>query len=362
MRNVLNVAILGCGDIAGPYAESLIAYPQLNLLGAADSLPNRAEALVAKYGGKVYPSLDELLADKNIDAVVNLTPQNLHASMVARCLEAGKHVHTEKPLALTYQEAKALVNLAREKKLRLSCSPITLMGEAQQTAWKAIREGRLGKVRVAYAEVNWSRIENYHPNPAPFLDIGALYDVGVYPLTILTSIFGPARSVMAYGKVLMPKRTMPDGTTFEVNTPDFLVAVLELKDGTVVRLTTNFYVGWHGKQKGIEFHGDAGSVYLSSWESFNASVEFAEFDGSYQTLPYVKKPYTGVAGGLPIDWGRALAELCDALTEGRPHRASAEQAAHIVEILNAVTESYKKGYSISISSDFIQPKPMEWAL
>jgi predicted dehydrogenase len=155
---------------------------------------------------------------------------------------------------------------------------------------------------------------------------------------------------------------MADGTPIEVKTPDFVVAALELSAGTVIRLTTNFYVGWHGKQKGIEFHGDSGSLYLSSWESFNAKVEYAEFEKSYGPLPYVKEPYSGIAGGLPIDWGRALAELADAIADGRPHRASAEQAAHIVEILNAVTESYKQGCSIPISSNFIPPKPMEWAL
>src|SRR5215203_1199582 len=271
----LRVAIVGCGNIAGPYARTMKPYSQLELMGATDIDIARAQALVDQYGGRVYADLDEVLADPNVDLIINLTIHHAHPAVITQCLNAGKHVHSEKPLALTYAEAEALVELAEEKGLRLSCSPITFMGEAQQTTWKAIRDGLLGTVRVVYCEVNWGRIESWHPNPGPFYDVGALFDVGVYPLTLVTTFFGPARKVTAYGKVLYPDRVTKEGVPFHIDTPDWVVAAVELANGTVVRLTTNFYVGNHSKQKGLEFHGDLGSLYMSSFQDFDAGVEVA---------------------------------------------------------------------------------------
>ena len=138
--------------------------------------------------------------------------------------------------------ARSLVELAAERGLRLSCSPITFMGEAQQTMWRLVETGAIGAVRVAYAEVNWNRIESWHPRPEPFYRIGPFADVGVYPLTILTAIFGPARRVTAFGTVVYPNRITMDGEPFTPEAPDFGVAVVELESGTVVRLTANFYV------------------------------------------------------------------------------------------------------------------------
>jgi predicted dehydrogenase len=351
----LRVAVVGCGNIAGPYAKTMLPFEQIELVGAADVDPQRAQDFVETHGGTAYPSPEALLADESVDAVVNLTIHHAHPAVITACLNAGKHVHSEKPLAMSYQEAKALVDLAAAKRLRLSCSPITFMGEAQQTAWKFIRDGRLGTVRVAFAEVNWGRIETWHPAPGPFYQVGALWDVGVYPLTVLTTIFGPARRATAYGTVVHPDRVTKEGVPFHIETPDFVVAAIELGNGTVVRLTTNFYVGQHSKQKGIEFHGDLGSLHLDSWQNFNGLVEFAEYRQDWTPVPYVREPYQGT------EWGRAVAELADAIHEGRPQRATGAQAAHVVEILEAISTSITRGGPVDIHSDFAPPLPMEWA-
>ncbi len=351
----LNVAIVGCGNIAGRYAETLQPYPQIQLVGATDIDPKRAEEFAEKFGGKAYPSLEALLKDDDVQVVINLTIHHAHTEVITACLNAGKHVHSEKPLAMTYQDARSVVDLAQRKGLRLSCSPITFMGEAQQTAWKAIRDGRLGTVRVAYAEVNWGRIESWHPAPGPFYEVGALFDVGVYPLTILTTIFGPARSATAYGRVLHPDRVTKQGVPFHIDTPDFVVAAIELGNGTLVRLTTNFYVGQHSKQKGIEFHGDEASLHIDSWQNFNAAVELAPYGKPYEPVPYVREPYKGT------EWSRAVVELSDAMDYGRPQRATGAQAAHVVEILCAVQSSLREGRTMEVQSSFLRPLPMEWA-
>lgn len=350
----LRVGIVGCGNIAGPYAKTMRPYSQIEFAGATDVLPGRAEEFVSVHGGRAYASLDEMLADPAIDLIVNLTIHHAHPAVIAQCLAAGKHVHSEKPLALTYAEAKVLVEQADAAGLRLSCSPITFMGEAQQTAWKTIRDGALGQVRVVYCEVNWGRIESWHPNPGPFYEVGALFDVGVYPLTLVTTFFGPARRVLAYGAVLYPDRVTKEGIPFHIDTPDWVLAAVELANGTVVRLTTNFYVGHHGKQKGLEFHGDLGSLYLGSFQDFHAPVEVAEYGKAYAPVPYVREPFQG------IEWGRAVVEIAEAMAENRPQRATGAQAAHVVEILCAIQTSYTAGRAVEVTSSFTPPTPMPW--
>lgn len=352
----IRAAIIGCGNIAGPYTQDLRASRQVELVGMTDLDPSRSDTLASKYACQVYPTMAELLADETLDLVVNLTSHQAHRNVTRACLEAGKHVYSEKPLAMTAAEAQELVAIAHQRGLRLGCSPFTFMGEAQQTAWKWIRDDRLGTIRVVYAEVNWGRIETWHPSPESFYEVGPLFDVGVYPLTLLTTIFGPARRVLSYGRTLKPERLTKSGAHFRVGSPDFAVTMVELASGVVARLTTNFYVTQQSKQAGIEFHGDQGSLYLSSWQRFDAGVEFAEFGQPFSPVPLLKDAYPGTP------WGFGVLEMADAILEGRPHRASGEQAAHVVEILCAAAESMQNERPVEITSSFSPPEPMGWAV
>lgn len=287
----------------------MAAYDRLELAGATDPLPERARKLVESFGGRVYLTLEDLLADDSVDAVLNLTVQHAHPAVVRVCLEAGKHVHTEKPLALSSAEAWALVELAESSSVRLSRAPINFMGEAQQTAAKLLRDGRLGHVRLAYAEVNWGHVEAWHLEPVPFYEVGALFDVGVYPLTLLATVFGPARRVTAYARVLERDRRTLAGEPFRLRTPDFVVALVELADGPLVRLTTTFYADKR-KQHGLEFHGDDASLFIESWENFDSAVELAPRGEEYAPVRLVRKGFPGK------DWARSLAELEEAIAEG----------------------------------------------
>lgn len=350
----LRLALVGCGNIAERYAAAIAAAPELELAGATDLEPARAEALVVAHGGRRYPDLAAVLADDAVDAVVNLTVPQAHAEVSAAALAAGKHVHSEKPLALRYADAVELLELARSRGVRLSSAPATLLGEAQQTLWKLVREGAAGTVRAVYAEANWDRLERWHADPRSLYAVGPLVDVGVYPLTIVTAIFGPVRRVQAFAATLEPERTLLDGTAFTPEAPDFAVAVLEHDGGVVTRLTASFYVG-PSKQRGIEVHGDAGSVYMPTWGEADSRVEVQVRGGEYERVELVREPFPG------IDWGRALVDLAEAIEEGRPHRASGEHAAHVVEVLEAARSSAATGGAVAVGSEFAPPEPMEWA-
>ena len=353
----LGIGIVGAGNIAGGYARDAATHPEIRLVSVTDLDPDRAAAFAAEHGCRAHASLDDLLADDEVDVVVNLTVHHAHYDVTRRALEAGRHVYSEKPLALTGAEAHELAELATSRGLRLGCSPSTFLGEAQQTTAAWVRSGRLGTVRAVYSEVPWGRIERWHPAPAPFYDVGVLVDVGVYPLTLVTSMLGPARSVRAWGWDLMPDRVTLDGESFRIGSPDLIVAAVELDGGVVLRLTTSFYVGPPARGRGsLEFHGDDASLALGSHQDFDALVEVGPYDGVYEPVALVREAYRGVA------WARGVAEMAGAIAEGRPHRASAEQAAHVVDILDAAATSMANGgRTVMVDSTFLPPPLMPWA-
>jgi predicted dehydrogenase len=350
----LKIGFIGCGNIAGPYADNIKPHAdKIEFSGFFDQDLKRSQEFAAKYGGKAYASMEALLADPDIDAAINLTPATAHAAVTKKCLEAGKHVHSEKPLAMTYPEALSLVQLAKAKKLLLSCSPLTWMGEGPQTLWKLIRENKVGTVRLIYAEMNHGRIESWHPAPQIFYEVGPVYDVGVYQLAMITAYWGPAKKVTAYGKVLMPDRKTKEGVPFKLSTPDHYTANIELSCGILVRLTTNFYVDHPTThQDGMEIHGDQGSLALVDW---NKVVEYAPFGKKFEAVPVLQE------AGEKIGWARSVLDLKDALDEGRPVRASGEHAAHLSELINAIQESAKTGQSFELKSTFPQAPCMPWA-
>ena len=350
----MRVAIVGAGIIAAQYAKRIEESEPLTFAGATDLLAERAQALVVKHGGEAYATLDELLADPSVETVINLTIPSAHVAVTRAALEAGKHVHSEKPVALRYDDARDLAAFADTRNLRLSTAPATLLGEAQQTAWKLVRDGAIGEVKVVYAECNWGWIESWHPEPESLYESGPLNDVGVYPLTIVTAMFGPVARVSAYATTVQPVRTRKDGREFTLGTPDFWVCELEHASGVLTRVTATFWVR-PSKQRGLEFHGLDGSLWMPDWGGSNSRVLLTRNGEDYEQQELLREPYGG------IDWAAALLDLDEAIRDGRPHRMSAWHAAHVVEVLNAADVSRRKGGAVEIESTFDPPPPLDWA-
>jgi predicted dehydrogenase len=355
----LRIGVLGCGNISTRYCQTLQAYPDhADTVAYYDLLPERAEQFAEEFGGRAVASIEQMLADPEIDLILNLTIHTAHFETTRQALEAGKDVFCEKPLSLSYAQAQALCELAESKGLTLAGAPMVFLGEAQQTLWKQIRSGVTGQPRLVYAEVNHGRIESWHPAPGPFYGVGPLWDVGVYPLTLATTFFGPARRVAtAYQRVLYPHRQTKEGVDFTIDTPEFTTAVIELASGVIVRLTTNFYVHRENShQKGrFEVHGDAGSAVLTDFQNFEKPVEASAFGEPLETVPFVREPFEG------IEWARGITELAEAKAEGRRPRVTGRQAAHIVEIIEAVGQAAQNGETVELTSTFEPPSPMPWA-
>jgi predicted dehydrogenase len=156
--------------------------------------------------------------------------------------------------------------------------------------------------------------------------------------------------------VLYPDRVSKRGVPFHLTTPDFVVSNLELENGVVVRLTTDFYVAnATTRQRGIEFHGDLGSLHIEAWQDFDSKVYFAPFNQPFEEMPLIRE----ASHGTP--WGRGVWEMVTAIQAGRPHRFTGEQGAHVTEILGAAAQSLQTGSPVEIHSSFTPPPPMEWA-
>ena len=350
----LGIGFVGCGKIAGPYAQSARQHAErLTIVGAYDLAPGRAREFVGAHGGREFGSLEELLACPEVEAVVNLSIHTAHAEVTRRVLEAGKHVHSEKPLATKREEARGLVELAEKKKLLLGCSPFVILGEAQQTLWKAVREGMIGKPLEVVAHIMHGRIERRNPNPVPFLSPGAgpMLDVGCYPLNVITSIFGPIRRVRgASADVLIPERTIgagPDqGKTFKVTTPDHVTGLLEFASGLACRLTASFTINTT-TLPGIEVYGTEGSLTMANSFLFNSEVKFRAVDGQeWKPLEFVAKPFAGV------EWSRGLLDMADALRTGSPLHCTGRLAAHILDVCLSILEAAEEGKAMEIRMTF----------
>ncbi len=344
----MRLAIVGCGHIAQVYARDLATYDTLEIVAATDLVPSRAEQLVAAFGGTAYPDLNTLLSDSSAEAIVNLTIHAAHAAVTRRGLDAARHVYSEKPLALDPAEARALVEQAEAHGLKLGCAPISVMGDAQRHAARLLRDGRCGPIRMVYAICNLGRLTEWNANPEPFLRIGPLFDGAVYPLTLLTHLFGPVQRVASAHQSLLLDTHEHDGRHFSVDTPDHTIAVLEFADGVQAHLTASMYVPYQTKHfNSLEFHGDDGSLFLrNAGDTTSAdaeAVQFARLGQGYRPvpLPHPLQP-RGYAAGIE--------DLRQAVASDRAPRASGCHAAHIVALIRAIQQSAQENAPVPVDA------------
>lgn len=353
----LNIAIVGCGHICHQYAQHIENYPEyLGIAGATDLDVSRAETFCGQYGGKVYADFDAILSDPEVDVMLNLTVHHAHFDLNAKALRAGKHVFSEKPMALNYAQAIELCEIAKQNGRLLGTAPITYMGEGIQTTAKFLEADRLGSLRLVYAEVNWGQIERWISAPAPYFTVGPLLDVGVYAITALTFLLGPVEKVWGYSKILKNPRFDRDGREFPVTAPDFTTGMMEFRNGVVARITTNYHVptGSQPHLRGFEFHGDNGSFAVGCYHNFNPVCRFIPYGEDAVEIPLLREAKSG------MDRAVGLVEMAQAIQENRPLRNPPEHAAHVIEIMEGLQRSADESRFVDIHSTFEKPSMMSW--
>ncbi|MED7947743.1 Gfo/Idh/MocA family oxidoreductase [Streptomyces sp. BE20] len=362
------VAFVGCGYVADLYAATLPNHPSLRLTGVHDRDPARSAAFTAHHRVPGYRSLDALLADPAVDAVVNLTNPESHYEVTRAALLAGKHVYVEKPLATDLERARELVELATGRGLRLASAPCGLLGTAAQTAWRALREGRIGTPRLVYAELDDGPIlrmpfhEWISPSgaPWPYLDefeTGCTVEHAGYWLTWLTAFFGPVRELTAFATLLAPNPHVPPGTPLA---PDFSLAVLSFESGVTARLTTSIHAP---KDYSLRVIGDDGLLTVAdSWQYDSPVTVRRHPDGVPETVPPAEGPARPFRypGTHDMDFARGVAELAVAASGSRPTGLPPDHALHVLELTLAISGA-GPGAVIRPTTTFAPVPPMPWA-
>jgi predicted dehydrogenase len=356
--SVFGIGIVGCGNISPLYLKTIRQFDHLRVSALSDIQPEVAQARAAEFGIDRVLSFTELLADPEVDIVLNLTVPQAHATVAKAALMAGKHVYNEKPLATSVADAGELVALAKRQKLRLGCAPSTFLGATVQTARAAIDAGLIGEPVAASAMMLSRGMEHWHPNPAFFYQPGAgpMFDIGPYYLTALVNLLGAVSSVSAAARISFAERVITSapraGETFAVTTPTHIAGQMVHACGPISTVVTSFDV-WHSEAPKFEIYGAEGTLSLAAPNVFGGTVRVRKAKGSdWCSLPLVHR-YTDMETG----WGLGLADMALAIEKGRAHRASAEQALHVLEVMQAFLDSAEGGRRIAITSAYTPPAP-----
>jgi len=354
--STLNIGVVGVGNISQQYFAQFPKLPNLTLTAVADLDRDRAAA-TAESQGVVSLSVDELLTDPRIDAVLNLTIPAAHTEIALRSLDAGKHVYGEKPLALATAEAAPVLARAAELGLRVGSAPDTVLGTGIQTARAILDDGRIGSPVAAAVAWTAPGHELWHPAPAFYYQPGAgpLFDMGPYYLTSLVTFFGPVVRVSGAVGRSDRERTVATGplagTRIPVDVDTHVTAILEHANGVISTVTVSFEV-WESRVPLFEVYGTAGTLSVPYPNQFDDTVSIATAaDRTWTDVPFE-------AGYADAGRGVGLADLARAVETGRPHRASGELAFHVLEIMESIIHAGRSHEVVTLSSTAARPEPV----
>jgi predicted dehydrogenase len=345
---MLNVGIIGCGNISGAYLRLAPKFRSLRLVAVADLNMDLARAKAAEHGLRA-DTVDEILAARDVDVIVNLTIPAAHYPVSRRALEAGKHVYTEKPIVLTLDEGKDLMALAAKKGLRVGSAPDTFLGGAHQQARAVIDSGQVGRIIGGTAHFMGHGMEMWHPNPDFFFKPGGgpVLDMGPYYLTNLIQLLGPVRSVAALATASFPTRTIGNGPrngeVLTVETPTNIHTLIEFVSGATVTFGASWDV-WKHNHDHMELYGETGSLFLPDPNFFGGTVRHAGPDGVTHDLPGTDHPFSVINqthGERQLaNWRCAgLADMAEAAQTGRAHRCDISLAVHAVDVMTSALKS-----------------------
>jgi len=348
----VKLGIIGCGNISGIYCQNAQKLEALDLVACADLIPERAEAKAREFDIPKACTPEELLADSEIEIVLNLTIPKAHEEVAVAALEAGKHVYNEKPLGITREAGRRVVETAKQKGLRVGCAPDTFLGAGIQTCRKLVDEGAIGEPIGATAFMMCHGHESWHPDPEFYYDVGGgpMLDMGPYYLTALVNLMGPVKRVTGSTAASFPTRIITSeprhGQVVEVKTPTHLVGVLDFAEGGIGTIITTFDV-WAAELPRIEIYGSLGTLSVPDPNTFGGPVRLWR-DGAWNTIP-LSHGYAENSRGLGV------ADMAMGLRSGRPHRASGDLAYHVLDVMQAIGEASAEGRHIELESSCKRP-------
>ncbi|HOZ76768.1 MAG TPA: Gfo/Idh/MocA family oxidoreductase [Ferruginibacter sp.] len=351
----LKVALIGCGSVSNRYIPQLLSSPMIELVSLCDIKPERAVNQNKEYkvNAATYPSIDAMLAGVPFDLMVTTTDMQIHGDLNKKALQAGKHVWSEKPMANTYAEGKALLDLAKSKGLRIWGAPAVVNSPQFVFMSKAIQEGKIGTVASAHGQYG-------HTGPgwsAFFYEKGggSMPDLGVYNMATLTGLLGPAKSVMAMLSIVTPERTVDDKGKIKVEAEDNAHILIEHDNNVLSHVMCGFnFFDPHGHEAGkqdlhsIQIFGSKGNMRLIGydWETNGVVLDNSETEPA--------KLLSTDKGGY--EWQEGARVVSESIVNKTEPRINVEHALHVLEIIEAARKSQETGKRIKMESKF--PWPM----
>ena len=369
-RDAIRIAIVGTGYVADLYMPSLRTFPELEICAVWDTDSERLSAFARHWGLPAAPSFAALVAAGPL-ILLNLTNPHAHAGVNHAALEAGCHVWCEKPLALSYDEAEALAELAAASGLHLASAPCNLLGQAAQTAWAAIRAGRIGRPRLAYAELDddflpaapyrsW-RSESGAPWPAADeFRTGCTLEHAGYYLGWLMAMFGPVRRIVSASARLLDVEQTGAGH----GAPDYASASLFF-DSMTARLTCSI-IARHDHR--LRIFGDEAVLEVDDGWTNAAAVRIRRRFAVRRRLvnsPFAARirpaggahPMVDRRGAAAMNFALGVAEMGRAISAGTTPRLAGQFALHLTEVALAM----QAGGEHRPRSTFEPMAPMDWS-
>lgn len=349
------IGIAGCGTIFPAYMEGLARFSHLEVIRCADIIPERALMGHEKYGIPRYGGPDELLADADVEIVLNITPPLTHFEVSSAALEAGKHLYTEKPITTDLGDANRLLDLAEGTELVLGSAPDTFLGSWGATSRAVVDSGALGEIAAATAFIPHNRVETWHPDPGFLFQAGGgpTLDRGPYYIAALVNLLGPIAEVAGVTRIGASTRVVsaPDRLVEEVEVvvPTHSTAVLRFESGVLGTIIFSSDI-WATELPHIEVYGSAGTLSLPHPNWFDGPVRFNS--GATRETEWQVVPSVAPEGGLR---GEGIADMITSLQTGRPQRTGPELARHALEVLLAVERSSDEQGFITIESRCERP-------
>jgi predicted dehydrogenase len=354
----VKVGVVGCGAICGIYLQNLTKSRYTEVTACADILLERAQAAAQKYGVARACSVNDLLADPDIEIVVNLTIPKAHADIAFKAIEAGKSIYNEKPITITREDGKRLLKEARARKLLVGGAPDTFLGAGLQTCRKLIDDGVIGRPIASTAFMQCHGHESWHPAPVFYYKAGGgpMFDMGPYYVTALVHLMGPVKKVAAmtgraFDERLITSQPM-NGTLVTVDVPTHVAGTLEFANGAIATMIQSFDVWGHNLPR-IEIYGTEGSLSVPDPNTFGGVIK-VKLGASKE---WIEKPFSH--GNAENSRGIGIADMALSLHKRRrKYRASGELCYHVLDVMQAFYDSSDRGRHIAIKSKCAMPLPL----
>ena len=372
MNKVFKVGLIGCGHIAETYFRGHQYFNNFRIIACADIMQKAADKCAKLYNIK-SKTIYEILNDKEIEVILNLTTPKAHYTVSKKALQSGKHVYSEKPLATYFKKGKELVALAKKKKLYLGNAPDTFLGGGGQKARELIDSDLIGEIKLGNAIFAFPGVQSFHPKPESWFqkEGGPVIDMGPYFFTTLVNLLGPARQVQGRTLTAFQKRTYgagpKKGKTFKVETPTTYLATVQFYSGAIIQITLSFDVVNHQRNH-MELYGTKGSIIVPDPNMFGGSVYISVTErgkwGEHKTdkmhLGKINITSSSVRSNeSPTNANYrsvGMAEMLYSIEKNKKHRCNGDLSLHVLDIIESTMKASISGIPQKITTKCDKPK------